>query len=112
MPLWAMIRRAIFSICSGVFPFPKMTSGKQRRKALWWSTFANPRSLYGRSVRSFKTFWMVARPARKSFSTRWIRSLILIPLDPEDQIEQKSDDEKREDVKIVEVEEVPHPLEG
>ena len=40
----AAMRSTIATICSGVLPAPKMASGKPRRSARWWSSFAKPRS--------------------------------------------------------------------
>ena len=36
----ASIERVMPTICPGVLPLPKMTSGTPCRRARWWSTFA------------------------------------------------------------------------
>src|SRR5256886_11147699 len=67
------IRRAISMMRSGGLPRHRMTSGKPRRRSRCESSFANPRSSYGRSRRASIAWPTVTFPAfksRRSASTR------------------------------------------
>src|SRR3989454_6839150 len=69
----SLIRRAISTIRCGVLPRHRMTSGYPRRRSRCESSFANPRSWYGRSRRASIAWPTVTLPAfrsRRSACTR------------------------------------------
>src|SRR5438046_8960081 len=62
----SLIRRAISAIRSGDLPKQRITSGNPRRRSRWESSFANPRSSYGRTRRPSMASRTVSFPAFKS----------------------------------------------
>src|SRR5271168_2030866 len=59
----ASTRRPIVASCATVLPSPKITSGTPRRRLLWLSSFAKPRSSKGSSRRVRSASAGVSRPA-------------------------------------------------